>query len=101
MPRKKKSPASVQVEAIVWSDASFERGEKLDTSPLYVHTVGFVVHEDATQVILAHETKAVEDWLTEDMDYTKIPLSLVVSRMKLGEIKIAREDPDGTEPTVN
>lgn len=90
--RKKPSPLTVSVEAIIWNDASFELKEKLDTSPVLLHTVGFVVHEDAQQVLLAHEVGSVEDWMHEDMDYTRIPVSLILQRTKLAEVSVMREE---------
>lgn len=97
MARKKKSPTTVAVEAILWHDADGKFRQVLDTSPVLNHTVGFVVFEDAKQVVLAHEVSAVDEWLDEEMDYTKIPLVLIQKRMKLGELTV---QPENEEETV-
>lgn len=90
--RKKPSPLTCPIEAVIWNDAQFIPREKLDTSPCLMHTVGFLVHEDATQIILAHEVNSVEDWMEADMDHTKIPIGMVVKRTKVGEVSIMQED---------
>lgn len=89
--RRKKSPPNAVVESIIWRDASMEMREKLDTSPVIKHTVGFVVHDDKDQVILAHEVSVVEDWLDDFMDYTKIPVGLILKRVKLAEIPVQED----------
>lgn len=90
MPRRKISPPIVAVEAILWHDADIQMRTKLDINPVVQHTVGFLVHEDDTQVVLAHEVAAIEDWLEDDMDYTKIPKSLIRERTKFGEVSVAK-----------
>ena len=65
MARRKKSPATATIEAILWHDADGKFRQVLDTSPVLNHTVGFVVYEDSQQVVLAHEVSAVEQWLEQ------------------------------------
>lgn len=92
MARRKKSPATATIEAILWHDADGKFRQVLDTSPVLNHTVGFVVFEDERQVVLAHEVAAVDEWIEQEMDYTKIPLVLVQRRVKLGELSIQPDD---------
>lgn len=90
--RKTLPPDKLPVEAIIWNDAAFVRRGPLDTDPCLMHTVGFVVHEDKTQIILAHEVNSTEDWNDKDMDYTQIPIGMVVSRARLAEVSIMQEE---------
>lgn len=85
-PRRKRSPLTANVEAIIWNDAWYENRAKLDISPVFNHSVGFVVHEDDKQVILAAELTVDEDWMEADMDYTKIPKPMIVKRTVLAEV---------------
>ncbi len=85
-PKKKKSPPTASVIAVVWNDAYYENRAKLDTSPVFNHSVGFLVHEDDSQIILAAELTVDEDWMEADMDYTKIPKPMIVQRTILAEV---------------
>jgi hypothetical protein len=88
MSRQKRSPNTCTVEAIIWWDAAFATREKLDTEKMILHTVGFVVHEDESQVVLAHEVETEVHWLSAEMDYTKIPKPLIVKRSVLATVNM-------------
>ena len=92
MARRKKSPATVDVDIVLWLDADGKFRSLLDTSPVHNQTVGMVVHEDDNQVVLAHEISVTDDWLEQELDYTKIPKVLIIKRSKLGTVPVGEED---------
>jgi hypothetical protein len=91
-PRRKKSLPIVPVETVLWLDADYKMGSKLDISPVINRTTGLLVHEDDTQVVLAHEVIATEDYMDEDMDFTKVPKVLIIRRVKLADVTILPEE---------
>jgi hypothetical protein len=98
MSRKKRSPSSCPVEAVIWWDAAMATREILDIDKTVLHTVGFVVHEDDAHVILAHEVESEIHWLSEEMDYTRIPKPLIMKRTVLGTIDMDDRGESAKEP---
>jgi hypothetical protein len=78
--------------SVEWNDAYFVVREKLDIGPVLQHTVGYVVHEDNDQLILAHEIRSNDDWLDEEMDYTKVPKAMIVARVELGTVQVVKDE---------
>jgi hypothetical protein len=87
MARKRRPPVThLEVEAILWADAQVCTRETLDDVLPENLTVGFVLKETAKVILLAHEISPIEedDESNVQYDFTKIPVSLVIKRYKIG-----------------
>lgn len=91
MARKKASPPTAVIEAVLWHDSQAVFRQTLETSPCFLWNIGAVVYDGEDQIILASDFQATGSWLTEDMDFTKIPKSLIVTRLVLGEVKVEHD----------
>lgn len=89
--RKYQEREIVPVECIVWHDArGQDREGKLRTEPMVLRTTGMVIDESDSEVTLAYEIEAIEEYLTGEAIHaakvTSIPLVNIVERTRFGEV---------------
>lgn len=81
----------MRVEAIVWHDAYKADREAINTGPMILVSVGFLIHEDRQLVIIGHEAENNGAWRSKDSDFIQIPTRMIKKRVVLGEVTLPIE----------
>ena len=87
MAKRRSKPTELPLVVITWEDAVVHLSEKLQSDLMLQVTTGFLVFEDEKVVVLVHSFIPSEDWffgLDDNVDYHKIPVSLIKSRAEIG-----------------
>ena len=81
------------VEVVLWHDAAGHERETPTTTSVALRSVGFVVAQTDTELILAYDLEAKDGWMSDNAITTNIPLMNILERKQLGEVQIEM-DPD-------
>lgn len=79
---------SLPFEIIVWEDSDFRMGEKLTDEPIINVTSGWFVRETKRLVILMHEATHAGNFMTDNMDFTRIIKRNILYRHKVGDLPV-------------
>ena len=83
----------VPVEMIVWHDARKQDRESLPrTNEMILRSVGMVIDESESEVTVASECEAIEEYLStealQNATVDSIPFTNIIERIHLGEVRV-------------